>query len=150
MLMMNACERLVCLLYGIDHNDVNDVRYQLFSTKGAQSHLLPPTGDALYKHLLHANYQARIWRNALEGMAEIATPHGHGRLLNNGALTTDWMDELPTPFSILELMSCCCTKKCEVSRCSCRRNQLPCTDACYCSDDCENQSWENEEILPSD
>ena len=39
--LLNACERLVCLLYGIDHNDVNDVRYQLFSTKGTQSHLLP-------------------------------------------------------------------------------------------------------------
>ena len=46
--------------YGIDHNDVNDIRYQVFLTKGAQSHLLPPTRDALYKHLLRANYQARI------------------------------------------------------------------------------------------
>ena len=33
--------------YGIDHNDVNDIRYQSFLTKGAQSHLLPPTRDAL-------------------------------------------------------------------------------------------------------
>ena len=38
--LLNACERLVCLLYGIDHNDVNDVRCQLFSTKGIQSHFL--------------------------------------------------------------------------------------------------------------
>ena len=83
-------------------------------------------------------------------MAEIPTPHGHGCSLNDRALTIDWMDELPAPFAVLELMSCHCTKKCEVSRCSCRRNQFPCTDACYCSDDCENQSWENEEILPSD
>ena len=46
--LLNACERLVCLLYRIDHNDVNDVRCKLFSTKGAQSHLLTPTRDALY------------------------------------------------------------------------------------------------------
>ena len=92
---VDACERLVYLLYGIDYNDVNDGRYQVFLTKGAQSHLLPPTRDALYKHLLLANYQARIWRNALEEMAEIPTPHGHGRLLNDGALTIDWMDEFP-------------------------------------------------------
>ena len=78
---MNACERLACLLYGIDHNDVNDVGYQLFSTRGAQSHLLPPTRDALLKHLLRANYQARIWRNAREGMAEILTPQGHGSMV---------------------------------------------------------------------
>ena len=58
--LFNACERLVCRLYGIDHNDVNDVRYQLFSTKGAQSHLLPPTRDTLYTHLLSVSYQARI------------------------------------------------------------------------------------------
>ena len=73
--LLNACERLVCVL---DHNDVNDVRYKLFSTKGAQSYLLPPTRDALYKLMLRADYQARIWRNALEGMSEIPTPHGHG------------------------------------------------------------------------
>ena len=71
-------------------------------------------------------------------------------LLNDGALTVDWMDELPAPFAVLELMSCRCTKKCEVNRCSCRRHQLPCTDACYCSDNCENQSGKNEKILPSD
>ena len=90
---------LVCLLYGIDQNDVNDVRYQfIFSTKRAQSHLLPPTRDALYKHLFHANYQARIWRNSLEGMAKIPTPHRHEWLLNDGALTIDWMDELSCTF----------------------------------------------------
>ena len=49
--LFNACEGLVCLLYGIDYNDVNDVRYRLFSTKGAKSHLLPPTRYALYTHL---------------------------------------------------------------------------------------------------
>ena len=111
--LLNTCERLVCLLYGIDHNDVSDVRCQLFSTKGAQSHLPPPTRNALCKHLLCENYQARIWRNALERMAEIPTPHGHGWLLNDGALTVDWMDELFAPFAVLELMSCRCTKKCE-------------------------------------
>ena len=97
---------LSCLLYGIDHNDVNDVRYQLFSIKGAQSHLCPPTRDALYKYLLPANYRARIWRNVLQRMAETLTPHWHVWLLIDGALTIDWMNELPAPFAVLELMSC--------------------------------------------
>ena len=103
---LNACERLVCLLYGIDHNDVNGVRYQLFLTKGIQSHLLPPTRGAVYKHLLVANYQTGIWRKALEGLADIPAPHCHGWILKDGALTIDWMDEVPAPLSILELMSC--------------------------------------------
>ena len=73
-----------------------------------------------------------------------------GRLLNDRALTIDWMDMLPAPFAVLELMSCCCTQKCEVNSCSCGKYQLPCTDASYCSDDYGNQSEEKGEISPSD
>ena len=139
----------VCLLYGIDHiimMSMMYVRYQLFSTKGAQSHLVPPTRDALHKHLLLENYQARIWGHEFEGMAEIPIPQGHGWLLKDEALTVDWMNELTAPFAVHELMIYRCTKKCEGNRFSCRRNQLP----CYCSDDCENQSGENKQILRSD
>ena len=117
--LLNAC---VCRLYGIDHNNVSDVRYQLFSTKGAQSHLLPPTADTLYEHLLRANYQARIWINALEGLAEIPTSHGYGSLPNHRALTIDWMGELPVPFAVLEHTSFRCNKKCEGNRCYCEIN----------------------------
>ena len=53
----------------------------------------------------------RIWRNSLEGMAEIPTPYGHGWLLNDGVWTIHWMDELSAPFAVLELMSYRCTKK---------------------------------------
>ena len=81
----------------------------LFSTKGTQSLLFLPTRDALYKHLLLENYQARIWRNALEGIAEIPTSHRHGWLLKDEALTIDWMDELTALFAVLQLMSCHCT-----------------------------------------
>ena len=139
--LFNVCERLLCLFIVLI-TMMNDIRYQLFSTKGTQLHLLPPTRDALYKHLLRANYQARIWRNALKGMAEIRTLQGHGWLSKDGALTIEWMDALPAPFAVLELMSCRCIKQCEGNMCSCRRHQLPCTYACYCSDDCKNQSGE--------
>ena len=42
-------------------HDVNELRYILFSTKNQQTSQLPPTRDAMTKHIQRANYQAAIW-----------------------------------------------------------------------------------------
>ena len=41
------------------------LRYDMFCLKAAQSSQLPPSKDALQKHVLRANYQAAIWHRAL-------------------------------------------------------------------------------------
>ena len=62
--LLNACERLVCLLYGIDHNDVSDVRYELFFDK--KSPITPASShkgciiQALAKHLPSTCYMQII------------------------------------------------------------------------------------------
>ena len=87
----------------------------MMSMMFAISYFCPITSASSHKGcviqaLATCKLSIRILRNSLEGMAEIPTPHGHGWLMNNGALTTDWMDELPAPFAVLELMTCRCTK----------------------------------------
>ena len=121
----------VCSLYGKSGADVNDARYALFCQKGSESSQLLPTKDAFSKHTRRANYQAAVWRRALDARPDVPTPHGHGQILRSGSLYVDWMDQLPAPEVILELIHCNCIKfKCIINQCSCRANSLACTDVC--------------------
>ena len=72
-------EGVVCQLYGAKgQSNINDLRYKMLCVKAAQSSLLPPCRDALQKHILRANYQAAIWRQALEPNLNIPSPHRQG------------------------------------------------------------------------
>ena len=79
--VMEKCEMYVCILYGKSGADVNDELHELFCQKGSESSQLPPTKDALIKHKRGANYQAAIWRLALDAGPDVPTPHGHGWIL---------------------------------------------------------------------
>lgn len=76
---LNKLEQFVCALYN-DHrcNSVNELRYKLFcKSKDLQSHQLPSTKAALVSHLKRANYQAFLWKHALEPQTDQA-PDGQG------------------------------------------------------------------------
>ena len=137
--LTEKCEMYVCSLYGKSGADVNDVRYALFCQKGSESSQLPPTEDAISKHTRRANYQAVIWRRALDARPDVPTPNGHGWILRNGSPYIDWMDQLPALEAIFELIHCNCIKsKYITNQCSCHANSLACTDVCNCND-CENE-----------
>lgn len=61
-----SCEAFVCEIYGRTGTDVNELRYSLLCHKNMETHRLPPTADALVKHVNRANYQAAIWRESLK------------------------------------------------------------------------------------
>ena len=87
-----------------------------------------------------ANYQASIWKTALEAYSDIPSPVGHGWFIYGSDIPIDWMDALPSPLAVLELLSCHCTTKGSNNRCACFQNKLQCTDACGCDKNkCENQ-----------
>lgn len=57
-----------------------------------------------------------------------------------------WMSLPPAPAALLELVTCACTGKCSTGHCTCKRNGLACTDACQCSEECDNPHnsvWED-------
>ena len=86
-------EKFVCRIYAKTGNDANEVRYLLFSKlKAVQSHSLPPTIQALKKHILRANYQATIWKHALFRITHICESNleDHGWKMLNGNLSVDW------------------------------------------------------------
>ena len=166
-------ESFLCRLYGgANLCEINARRYKLFCSKKGEidSNQLPPCRDCLHKHLLRANYQAAVWRRCLEAKPTIPSPDGHGWTVTSSStgysVTIDWMDGLPAPSAVLELLSCQCKKVCS-SGCPCVENQLKCTDMCrvknctnsYVDDDAEDFAetvdfvgdlYSDEEEEPSD
>ena len=105
---------LVCALYERSESDVNEVRYHLFCrAKQLQSHQLPPTKDAFEKHLSRANYVTGIWKCALEPYAKIPNPIGQGWKMSDGHLVIHWIDKLPAPNSIMQLVTSRCKGNCD-------------------------------------
>ena len=134
-----SLEAFVCAMYSkASFQSVNELKYHLFCTRTTQSSQLPPTKDALSKHVLRVNYQAAIWKSALEDQFNIPSPRGNGWFVDadNNQISIDWMSQEPDPKGLMKMVSCKCTKSC-TSRYSCRHAGLVCPDICGCIN-CEN------------
>ncbi len=146
----------VCYLYGYDSNNINDVRVDMFTTPMAkkkpppESQYLPPTADALEKHLKRANYQSYIWKHALEADPVLPSLNKSGWIKTQDKLEIDWMENEPAPVAVLELISCGCKTDCSSKRCTCNKSGLACTDACNCSNDCANTRNDDQNNLDED
>lgn len=143
--------RFVCHLYGFeDCDEVNDVRYQLFKKGKCDEELLPPNHDSLEQHIKRANYQCYIWRHAEQAQMNLPCFSQYGwRLDNDGNVLCHWMNLPPAPDSVLEFVSCKCTKGCLNNRCSCVKATLPCTDLCKCNG-CKNAARTTDEAEDTD
>ena len=62
-----------------DETNINETRYRKFCMENTpEPHQLPPTNDELTQHIIHANYQANVWKRALETNLDIPFPIGQG------------------------------------------------------------------------
>lgn len=126
-------------------SNINELRYHLFCTKKGEieSHLLSPCLDCLKKHSERANYQAAIWKRSLQPDPGTPTPVRRGWKLTEvdgiEQLAIDWMDGLPAPQAVLDLLACTCSKSCKLPKCICLVNGMKCTDMCSLTD-CSNQA----------
>lgn len=98
---------------------------------------MPPNQDALSEHIKRANYQAGVYKRSLHANPDIPSPDCHGWKIENGDL--DWMNLLPAPDSLMDLINCsakCKKSHCkDVNICTCLQNRVPCTDMCKCARD---------------
>ena len=127
-------ERFVCILYRSDiYTKVNELRWFLFSNRAAEGENLPPTSGSLDLHILRAHYIAMIWRKACESHPRLPAPTEFGWKLDadSSHFSPVFCLLKPAPESILHLIKCGCKRGCE-GRCSCRKNNIPCTEACGC------------------
>ena len=93
-----------------------------------------------------ACYQTAVWKRSLDAKPEIPSPIGKGWIQDKGdatALAIDWMESLPAPDAVLELMSCSCTRVCKDSQCKCIANGLRCTEM-YRLTSCSNMQPDEE------
>lgn len=115
---------ITCALYSNQGASINEVIYKLFHSRFHSTVLqLPPTNDALEKHVVRACYQAAIWRRGLVCNPDIPSPDLHGCILKENQLHIDWMSQLPAQHEIPEFISCGCKSvgSCTSGRCSCFR-----------------------------
>ena len=129
---------------------LNELRYVMFCAKtgasATDSGHLPPCQDCFQQHVKRANYQAAIWKRSLENFPEIPRPYeDHGWILGEDSnLEISWMTGSPAPETVLSLLSCDCSRKCELPTCSCLSNKMKCTPACK-KKDCANMKNDEEE-----
>ena len=105
--VIDSLEKFVCCLYGEKHiESVNEARKRIFwknferDEKVTDLSLLPPCKSSLEKHILRANYVARISRQARKPIVEIEEPQNHGW---NEDCSVDWVSE-PYPENVAELL----------------------------------------------
>ena len=102
--LQDSCEAIICVTYGGAVSSNNEVQYNYFCSKSLQSHQLPPCQNTLNKQIQRTNYQASIWKAAY---SDISSPHiGNGWFIDGSNMTIDWMDALPVPLAVLELLNC--------------------------------------------
>ena len=111
--LATACQSVVCALYGYASADISAVRYAMFCARAADSSQLPPTQDGLCLHIRCANYQATVWRCALEAKSDVPSPHNHGWVVEDGCIRVVWMELPPAPRDVLKLISCNCRTGCK-------------------------------------
>ncbi len=151
--LYTLCEKFVCQMYGKpEMNSVNELRYQLFRSRTSHSMSLPPTKDALNLHVQRCNYQAALWRRALDPLVNGApSPKAHGWIVDEmaGTVGVKWTTLGPAPAELMELISCKCSTHCSTQRCKCRRSNLVCSELCKCSG-CQNRPPPAESEVGSD
>ncbi len=121
--------------------NLNQLRYELFCSKKANSEKLPPTMDAFMQHLKRVNYQSFIWLHAHQKDLNLPNPADCGWKLNeSGQLVPDPMTKAAAPDTLLVFVECACKGNCETRRCRCRREDMVCSDLCGCDVEiCENR-----------
>ena len=136
----DACsqlERFVCALYRSKfHTKVNELHWFLYSNHAAEGETLPPTSGSpslLELRIRWAHYIAMIWRRACKTHPCLPAPTAFGWTFN--AVSSHFSPvrclNAPAPSAVLHLIKYGC--KCGFEgRCSCRKNNIPCTKVCGC------------------
>ena len=128
--LFQKLQEITCHIYvsSAHTSSVNELRYQMFCARRGEveSSQLPPCQDCLFMHVLHANYQAAIWRCCLESQPFVPSPKRYGWTTDdNGKLG---MRGKPASDAVLQLLSCKCVRTCKLPDCTCLANGLKCTD----------------------
>ncbi|KAJ8040904.1 hypothetical protein HOLleu_15348 [Holothuria leucospilota] len=122
----------------------------LFAKNGKEGRQLPPTFGTLKPHTERSFFMALVWKTSCKPCPCIPAPTEYSWKLVDGQLIPILCTNPPAPEALLELRRCSCRGSCGTNRCGCKRNLMACTDACECSDGCENTEDLTPEIEDDD
>ena len=127
-------------------NTLGQLRCYLFSKFQYDSEKLPPTSSALRFAIYRSHLACNTWKKSLFPAPSYLNPEEHDWEYNpnNNSYEAVMTKQLAAPKHIVEL--CICKRKtgCESLRCSCKKNNVVCTEMCMCND-CKN--CPNEELI---
>ena len=142
--MVKGCQLFLCSLSGpkqLHISQAKTIRWHLFKQlkpdQGVEK--LPTTLGVWLEHIL-------VWSQDLVVNPLVPDPVTFGWQMQDGKLLLLLTKEAPAPEAVLQLIRCNCgstnvesTNKCS-SGCSCKRNNLVCTEMCNCAGDdkCQN------------
>ena len=137
---MPILERFTVLLYSRSSNALttNECRRELFC-QGRSIDNIPPTGAALWKHVLRAAYYAGyVWSQSLVPIQVLPSPEDWGWKLEDSSYIPEWTDLPEASIGVRALIKCKCNpeKGCR-GRCKCLNAHLPCTELCLSKGECE-------------
>ncbi len=131
--MVNSCEAFVALMYGKKGcNSLNELRSEK-ALKNTPVRKLPLTHNSFMQHILRAQYQLLIWKNACVGMHDLPAPTAYGFYINDGqSLQPVMMTQSPAAPELMNELFCECPANACYADCVCLNNEQPCTAACTC------------------
>ena len=138
---LQPLEGFVCQVYkSHGPKTLPALRWELFRTKNLEGEMVPPTRASLLPHLVRANYITMRDKSYVVTHPHLPPVSENGWTLEDDVIIPVHCLELPAPKAVLELIKCSCKTGCKSGKCSCSKNDLPCSPQCKCYwDDCENQ-----------
>ena len=99
---------------------------------------LPPTIGAVAQTVKRAWYAAKVIAQSDVITHVLANLNLAGWKSADGHFEPITSEDPIAPDSVIELVNCGCKTGCKLLRCSCRKNDICCTDLCACFYFCEN------------
>lgn len=134
-------EDFVCKIYAPNSSIsmVKDLRWYLFAKHQLTDEKLPPTNTALREMVQRANYICMMWKKCNDPFPNLLSPHGQGWILQHNKYVAIGTTQPAAPQFLIDLVKCSCKTGCISNHCSCRANNLTCTEMCEnCDVNCEN------------
>ena len=101
--------------------------------------------SALKYRIFQAHYAALLLKRCISSIQNLPDPCRSGWELDNTNLVPIMTGGLAAPTGLIELSMCSCKTGCSSGRCTCKKNNLLCTEMCKCSDACENSNCNEKE-----
>ena len=133
--VLTGCEKFMCQLFRPGYETAKALRWNMFKTLKPNQGVgkLCPTSGAVTEHILRAHWQANVWAQDTAPAPKILDALSLGwRQIDDGQWAPVLSKLPPAPEAVVELVKCSCLASQCSRRCSCKSNNLPCTQLCRC------------------